>query len=236
MESFVSMLVLGFVLGLRHATDADHVVAVGAITSRERSLRAALLIGVSWGVGHALTVLVVGGAIVLFGLVIPPRVGLGMEFSVALMLIVLGVVNLQGAMRRLHEVAHSAKAASSESIKSVARAWVPAGAIRAVGVGIVHGLAGSAAVALLVLASITDARFALVYLAVFGLGTILGMMTLTSALALPVAFAGERFERVQRGLARTAGFLSVAFGLFLAYRIGFVDGLFSSGSAALIAK
>jgi hypothetical protein len=237
MESFVSMLVLGFVLGLRHATDADHVVAVGAITSRERSLRSALLIGVSWGLGHALTVLVVGGAIVLFGLVIPPRVGLGMEFSVALMLIVLGIVNLQGAMRRLHEVAHSAKAAPGEaSIKSGARAWVPAGAVRAVGVGIVHGLAGSAAVALLVLASMTDARFALLYLAVFGLGTILGMMTLTSALALPVAFAGERFERVHRGLARTAGLLSVAFGLFLAYRIGFVDGLFSSESAAVIAK
>jgi high-affinity nickel-transport protein len=199
------------------------VVAIGAITSRERSLRSALLIGVSWGLGHALTVLVVGGAIVLFGLVIPPRVGLGMEFSVALMLIVLGIANLQGAMRRIHEVAHG----GGESLKSAARSAVPGGALRAVGVGIVHGLAGSAAVALLVLASLTDARFALLYLAIFGLGTILGMMTLTSALALPVAYAAERFQSVHRGLARAAGFLSVAFGLFLAYRIGFVDGLFN---------
>jgi high-affinity nickel-transport protein len=219
MQAIASLLVLGFVLGLRHATDADHVVAVGAITSRERSLRSALWIGASWGLGHALTVLVVGGAIVLFGLVIPPRVGLGMEFSVALMLIALGVVNLRGALRHLHETAHADRS-------KPAPASVPPGALRAVGVGIVHGLAGSAAVALLVLASITDPKFALVYLAVFGIGTILGMMTLTSALALPVAFAGDRFERMHRGLARAAGVLSVAVGLFLAYRIGFVDGLF----------
>ncbi|MDQ2644892.1 MAG: high-affinity nickel-transport family protein, partial [Myxococcota bacterium] len=102
MQTLLSMLLLGFVLGLRHATDADHVVAVGAITTRERSPRSALLIGVSWGLGHSLTVLAVGSAIVLFGLVIPPRVGLGMEFSVAVMLIVLGAVNLQGAMSSLH--------------------------------------------------------------------------------------------------------------------------------------
>lgn len=241
MEAFVSVLVLGFVLGLRHATDADHVVAVGAITSRERSLRSALLIGVSWGLGHALTVLVVGGGIVLFGLVIPPRVGLGMEFSVALMLIVLGVVNLQGAVRRLHEVAHDVRAQAlsgdgsaappiTSRATAVVRAALPVGALRAVGVGIVHGLAGSAAVALLVLASITNARFALLYLAVFGLGTILGMVTLTSALALPVAYAAERFQSVHRGIGRVAGFLSVALGLFLAYRIGFVDGLFTSSA------
>ena len=220
MQALATLLVLGFVLGLRHATDADHVVAVGAITSRERSLRSALWIGASWGLGHALTVLVVGGAIVLFGLVIPPRVGLGMEFSVALMLIVLGVVNLRGALRHLHQAAHGERVAA-------APASLPPGALRAIGVGIVHGLAGSAAVALLVLASITDVKFALVYLAVFGVGTILGMMTLTSVLALPVAFAAERFERVHRGLARAAGLLSVAFGLFLSYRIGFVEGLFA---------
>lgn len=225
MDSLASVLLFGVVLGLRHASDADHVVAVGAITSRERSLRSALWIGASWGVGHALTVLLVGSAIVLFGLVIPRRVGLGMEFSVALMLIVLGVVNLQGAMRRIHEVAHGEPATLEAATRG---GLVRAGALRAVGVGIVHGLAGSAAVALLVLASIGDVRFAVLYLALFGLGTIAGMMALTSALALPVAYAAERFERIHRGLARGAGLLSVAFGLFLAYRIGFVEGLFSA--------
>jgi len=221
MQTLVSMLLLGFVLGLRHATDADHVVAVGAITTRERSPRSALLIGVSWGLGHSLTVLAVGTAIVVFGLVIPPRVGLGMEFSVALMLIVLGAINLQGAMRHLHSSAHPPSNAADAGP-------VPRGALRAIGVGIVHGLAGSAAVALLVLASIQDPELGVLYLAVFGLGTIAGMVTLTSALALPMAYATKRFERFQITLSRAAGLLSVALGLFLAYRIGVVDGLFGA--------
>lgn len=221
MQTLISMLLLGFVLGLRHATDADHVVAVGAITTRERSARSALLIGVSWGLGHSLTVLAVGSAIVLFGLVIPPRVGLGMEFSVALMLIVLGAANLQGAMRSLHSAAHASSAERETSS-------VPRGALRAVGVGIVHGLAGSAAVALLVLATIQEPKLAVFYLAVFGLGTIAGMVTLTSALALPMAYAAQRFRRFQSMLTRAAGVLSVALGLFLAYRIGVIEGLFSA--------
>jgi cytochrome c biogenesis protein CcdA len=231
MQTLISMLLLGFVLGLRHATDADHVVAVGAITTRERSPRSALLIGVSWGLGHSLTVLTVGSAIVLFGLVIPPRVGLGMEFSVALMLIALGAVNLQGAVRGLHSAAHpDSRPASSTSNPG------PRGPLRAVGVGIVHGLAGSAAVALLVLTSIKDPELAVFYLAVFGLGTIAGMVTLTSALALPMAYAARRFQRFQLRLSRAAGVLSVALGLFLAYRIGVVDGLFSATPLAAAPK
>lgn len=229
MQTLISMLLLGFVLGLRHATDADHVVAVGAITTRERSPRAALLIGVSWGLGHSLTVLAVGTAIVVFGVVIPPRVGLGMEFSVALMLIVLGAANLQGAVRHLHSAAHPGSTPNESPS-------VPRGPLRALGVGVVHGLAGSAAVALLVLASINDPELAVCYLAVFGLGTIAGMVTLTSALALPMAYAAQRFRRFQVGLSRAAGVLSVALGLLLAYRIGVVDGLFSSAPVHAVPK
>src|SRR5262245_61857530 len=79
--TLLSILGLGFVLGMRHATDSDHVVAVSTILSRERSARAAVLIGALWGVGHTLTIMVVGGAIILFDLVIPARLGLSMEFS-----------------------------------------------------------------------------------------------------------------------------------------------------------
>src|SRR6516164_11757119 len=92
---------------MRHATDADHVVAVTTIVSRERSARAALAIGGLWGLGHSVTILGVGGAIVVLGLIIPPRVGLGMEMSVAAMLVVLGITNLTGAIRPLEQAAHS---------------------------------------------------------------------------------------------------------------------------------
>ena len=103
MTSGLAILAIGFVLGMRHATDPDHVIAVSTIVSRERSILKAGLIGVLWGVGHTLTILVVGAGIILFDLAIPTRVGLTMEFSVGLMLILLGVLNLTGAMSWISE-------------------------------------------------------------------------------------------------------------------------------------
>jgi hypothetical protein len=96
---FVSLLLLGLFLGIRHATDADHIVAVATIVSRQRTMRGSMLIGAAWGVGHSLTVIVVGGAIILFGVVIPPWLGFSMEFAVALMLVLLGVLTLTGLGR-----------------------------------------------------------------------------------------------------------------------------------------
>src|SRR3981189_3871573 len=103
MVTFFSIMALGFFLGMRPATDPDHVIAVTTIVSRQRSMRHAVLIGVLWGLGHTITILVVGSAIILFGLVIPPRVGLTMELSVGLMLILLGIFSLSGMLRRITE-------------------------------------------------------------------------------------------------------------------------------------
>lgn len=200
----LTAIALGALLGLRHATDADHVVAVTTIVSRERSLGRAAGIGALWGVGHTLTLLVVGGAIVTFRLVIPPRVGLALEFGVALMLIVLGFANLR------------------------ARDDAPRAAVRPFLVGLVHGLAGSAAVALLVLATIRGTLEALAYLFVFGLGTIAGMMAVTMLLAAPALFAGARVTRFQSGIRLAAGALSIAFGLLLARELIVDGGLFSA--------
>ena len=229
-----AVLALGFFLGMRHATDSDHVIAVTTIVSRAKSARAALWIGALWGLGHSATILTVGGAIVLFGWVIPPRLGLSMEMSVALMLIVLGVMNLIGALEQIDRVArphrhhqkHDENAAehvhASPSITSHPPA---AGALRPLFIGVVHGLAGSAAVALLVLATIKSASMALVYLAIFGAGTLAGMMLLTFAMALPISTLSSRFGSVELLLSRVTGLVSVAFGLFLAYRICIADGL-----------
>src|ERR1019366_8841280 len=101
--NFFSILVLGFFLGMRHATDPDHVIAITTIVSRFRSVSYAALIGILWGLGHTVTILVVGGGIILFGWVIPARIGLSMEFSVALMLILLGILNLTGILQTLSE-------------------------------------------------------------------------------------------------------------------------------------
>lgn len=207
--ALASILALGIFLGMRHAMDADHVVAVTTIVSRARSTRAALSIGALWGLGHTLTVLLVGGAIVLFELAVPPHVGLSLELLVALMLIVLGLLNLKGKLRG----AEMARAPDRRPLRSMA-------------VGVVHGLAGSAALALLVLTTIREPLWALLYLAIFGLGTVIGMMALTTAMALPLSLATRRFGSLEAAVMRVTGVVSVAFGMFLVYQIGFVDGLF----------
>ena len=217
-----SILALGFFLGMRHATDSDHVIAVTTIVSRARSARAALWVGALWGLGHTATILTVGGSIVLFGWVIPPRLGLSMEMSVAIMLIVLGAMNLSGALSHIKQVAHGHAhegGDEGDSQPHVRGAWRP------LAIGVVHGLAGSAAVALLVLTTIKSAGMALVYLAIFGAGTLAGMMLLTLAMALPISAFSRRFDNVEHLMARVTGLVSIAFGLFLAYRIGVADGL-----------
>jgi high-affinity nickel-transport protein len=219
MDSLISVLLFGTLLGLHHALDADHVIAVSTVATRERSLPSALRIAAFWGLGHALTVLLVGGAIILFGAVVPPRLGLGLEFTVALMLMVLGLANLTGSLDRLHRRAH-ARAGTHVEPRRFKGLWRP------LGVGIVHGLAGSAAVALLVLASASDPELAFLGLVVFVIGTLVGMVALSAAFAAAVSYAANRMETLRVRLARGAGALSFVFGLVLAVRIGFVDGLF----------
>jgi high-affinity nickel-transport protein len=191
-------------LGMRHATDADHVVAVTTIVSDQPSLKRASTIGALWGIGHGITILLVGGAIILFRVTVPPRLGLAFEFTVALMLVVLGFFNLSGR--------------SIAPKSSRARPFV---------VGLVHGLAGSAFVAMLILTAIPGALLGLVYLALFGVGTVAGMALITLALAVPAALTTHRFGRLQHGLRVASGLASIAFGLVLAHH-GIADGLLSA--------
>jgi nickel/cobalt exporter len=241
LPSFIGVLLLGLFLGMRHSTDPDHVVAVSTIASRERSVGQGALIGMLWGVGHTLTIFVVGSAIILFGLVIPPRVGLSMEFSVALMLILLGVLNLTGALRWLSarfsppnfgdareniNLKITGNKAQGNPLDRLMSRYGSYQVFRPLVIGLVHGLAGSAAVALLVLSTIRSPLWAIAYLLVFGFGTIIGMMLMTSAMAIPVAYTGKHFEAAGRYLSPISGIVSTGFGLFLVYQIGFVDGLF----------
>src|SRR5262245_3097794 len=103
MTETLPIIILGFVLGMRHATDPDPVIAVATMVSRQSPAWRGALIGILWGIGHTVTITLVGGAIIIFGVVIPPRVGLAMEFGVALMLILLGALTLTGTMQRVAE-------------------------------------------------------------------------------------------------------------------------------------
>ena len=260
--SLVAILALGFFLGMRHATDADHVIAVSTIVSRERSVRHSALIGAMWGLGHTLTILAVGAAIILFNLAISPRLGLTMELSVGAMLILLGIYNLVGFNRQLEQVTsaevHSHPHAHGGQVHDHVHSHAPAAhshdhapltwmdrifgklslyqIFRPLIVGIVHGLAGSAAIALLVLTTIHNSHWAVAYLLIFGVGTIAGMMVITVAMASAIHYTQSRSAWLNRRLGAAAGFISLAFGLFITYQIGFVDGLFRGGTPSWIPR
>lgn len=253
MSELFALAGFGFLLGMRHATDADHVIAVTTILSRSQRFAHGTVIGALWGLGHTVTVLIVGTAIIAFNLIIPPPVGLAMELAVAVMLIALGLLNLTGAMRRVterltppaplhgHDHAHLHAHADEPTEHGHGHAhlhghgsdpgllatfgWYQLA--RPVVVGLVHGLAGSAAVALLVLATISDAGTAIAYLVIFCLGVAAGMAMLTTLIGLPFLVSRTRSERINRWLTIGSGVLSLALGIYLGYQIGFVDGLFT---------
>jgi high-affinity nickel-transport protein len=245
---FATVILLGLFLGMRHSTDPDHVVAVSTIVSRQGSIRSSATIGLLWGLGHTLTIFLIGSAIIIFGVVIPPRLGLSMEFCVALMLILLGVLNLTGVMRWITERLTPMKRVSarprvSEDTNKTSRREPGRiellldrtigrlglyQTVRPLVIGLVHGLAGSAAVALLVLSTIKSPLWSTAYLLVFGFGTMVGMMLMTAAISIPLVYTGKKFFNLNRHLTTISGFASMAFGIFLIYHIGFVDGLFSS--------
>lgn len=210
-----AMLGLGFLLGLRHAMDPDHVVAVMAIAARTRRAAPAAWLGIAWGAGHTLTLWVVGASIILFNWAVPPRVGLALEFVVALALVVIGLLNLRATPHAHSELEDDPG---------------PPPARRAFLVGILHGLAGSAAVALLVLATVREPVLACAYLGVFALGTLVGMALVTTGFALPLAAASARFALAPRTVRLATGTLSLGLGLWLAYQIGWVGGLFGTTS------
>ncbi|WP_441243657.1 hypothetical protein [Tardiphaga sp. 768_D3_N2_1] len=262
----VSFLFLGFFLGMRHATDADHVIAIATIVSRERSVAGSALIGAAWGVGHTVTVMAVGAAIIVFGVVIPPRLGMSMEFAVGIMLVLLGVLTLRGMLRGMgrtggethvhagtphrHELnVHDHLHAHGDYLHRHAHGHGPGAHghtdertplarfdrsglgriafydwLRPFVVGLVHGLAGSAAIALMILSVIREPVAALGYLLLFGLGTVIGMMLITLILSAPFAFTAINLPKINWRLRVASGVLSFSFGVVLIYGIGFAEG------------
>lgn len=202
--------VLGFVLGLRHAFDPDHVVAVTAISSRYRSPWTAAWVGASWGLGHSATVFAVGAVLIALHLTVPATLTLCFEFTVGAILVALGVANLAAARRSVAPGAGPRPERPRALHSTLARSGL---------VGLAHGLAGSAAVALLALAAMPTAAAAIVYLAVFGAGTITGMIGSSLFLCAPLA-AFSRSHQGHRLVTAGTGLVSIVLGCFLMYQIG----------------
>jgi len=228
MTASLSVLFLGLLLGIRHATEADHLAAVASLATRSRGLRGTVSQGVAWGLGHTLTLLAVGGACLLVRATIPPRVAAMLEGAVGLMLLYLGAdVLLRWRRRRLHVHVHRH---ADGTVHLHVHGHAPGEAHgephehphahgRALLVGLVHGLAGSAALLLVTLSTLSSAWLGLAYIAVFGAGSILGMAALSAVIALPLrsGSAGRMLSGWHDGLEAAIGLSTLAIGAWVLY-------------------
>ena len=249
--TLIATLGLGFILGLKHALDADHIVAVSTIVSEHKSISKSSLIGTFWGLGHTVSLFLIGLLVILLRLVIPPKLALLMEFGVAMMLVFLGAniiwTFFRGRKIHIHAHEHAVPQLPSLSIttpdpdglmhahihlheEGKERAHEHNHLIRFGSkpflVGLVHGVAGSAALMLLVLTTIPSPLTGLLYIVVFGVGSIGGMLLMSSLIGLPFVFTANKFATINHGIKVLAGISSIAFGNFLGWEIGFMQGLF----------
>jgi ABC-type nickel/cobalt efflux system permease component RcnA len=237
-----AVLGVGLLFGLKHATEVDHIVAVSTIVSEHRNVFRSALVGALWGLGHTAALLVAGIIVLALRVAIPQQVSAWLEFGVALMIIGLGASALWRVFRKrgplhLHKHTHDGLSHahihfheeetkhSSPSTSSHSHAVSRIG-IKPLLVGTMHGLAGSAALTLLVLTQIQSAVLGLLYLDIFGLGSIVGMLLMSGIIGLPFALTSRRLSGLHYNLQTLAAGLSIVFGLWYAYETGLASGLF----------
>ena len=236
--SLLGTLALGFVLGLKHALDADHLVAVSTIVGREQSIWKSSWVGAIWGMGHTASLFLAAVAVIVLRVSISPAVALSLEFCVGLMLMILGADLLRRVVRgdiAIHTHSHT-HGDSEQHVHLHVHAPVVRAADHAhhgVGrrpffVGVVHGLAGSAALMLFVLSTISSPWAALLYVVIFGAGTIGGMLVMSGLIGLPFAIASRRLSSIVGRIQFAVGIGSFAFGVFYAWRVAVSDGLLAT--------
>ena len=205
-----SILLVGLLLGMKHATEADHVAAVATLATRQASLVQTLQQGVAWGVGHTLSLMLFGGVVFVLGHAISPRLEQALETAVGIMLVILGA----DVLRRLIVK----RVASHVHGDDLVRRWP----LRAIAVGMMHGLAGSAALVMLSLKSLPSWSIGLGYIVVFGLGSIVGMALLSAAMALPLRLSAPYLIGLHRSMTALIGLFSCALGSYMVVEIGYL--------------
>ena len=231
--SLLALAFFGFLLGVRHAMEADHLAAVASLATRTKSLGEGLRLGAIWGLGHTVTLFFVGAVVLLVDTLIPEDVAAGLELLVGVMLIALGIDVLRVWLRRpvrfdVHEHAggekhlHAYRADAAPGNEHVH----PKGlSLRALFVGFMHGMAGSAALVLLALGKATSVAAGLLYIAVFGLGSIFGMALLSVVVSVPMRWSSKRMGWIHGGVQAAIGVVTVMLGIAIVYQnVGLVWG------------
>ncbi len=208
---FLSVLSLGFILGVKHAMEPDHVIAVSTIASQSKRLSVSSLTGVFWGIGHTSTLLIIGMLLILMKGGIPDSISMSLEFLVGIMLVYFGISSFRSAKRNQQSVQHSHHHTSYK---------------KSVFMGFIHGLAGSAAMVLLTMSTVNSVWEGILYILIFGGGTIVGMLLFTTILGVPFIISSKKV-RLHTGLIKAAGGISILFGIYYMYNLGVSEGLFS---------
>ncbi|MEH7113577.1 sulfite exporter TauE/SafE family protein [Neobacillus niacini] len=216
--SLITILALGFILGIKHAIEPDHVIAVSTIASKSKNLWHSSLAGVYWGIGHTATLFIIGFIFIVMKNEISDKWSMSLEFLVGIMLAYLGTTSIlrySGNKKHSHLEPSEATNLNKREVSY----------FKSLFIGIVHGLAGSAAMVLLTMSSVNSLWQGGVYLLIFGLGTITGMLLFTTVLGLPFVLSKNRFT-LNRSLIMTTGVISIVFGIYYMYNLGFSEGLF----------
>lgn len=233
----IEVLLIGFLLGMRHAIESDHIAAVASLLSHSTDISESIRLGSAWGLGHTIILFICGSVVMLFDNMIPEKIVIMLEFAVAIMLVVLGLDVLRRCLKtRLHFHSHrhtdgtvhfhAHRHAGSTSHQSSKHEHVSKPfPLRALLVGLMHGMAGSAALIVITLQSVQSFSMGLVYIALFGIGSIAGMALLSVAIILPLRHTSMRFSGLHQYLLFSIGSLTILLGFSMMFEIS-SDGLF----------
>jgi ABC-type nickel/cobalt efflux system permease component RcnA len=232
-----SVIFLGFLIGMQHAMEADHVAAVASLATSNRSILETTKQGIAWGTGHAFTLFLFGGFVLVMDKMVPERFAQGLELAVGFMLVLLGADVLRRLIRdrihfhthrhgeKLHFHAHSHESGQAHADDPHQHEHAATFPFRALFVGMMHGMAGSAALIILALNSVTSISQGILYIALFGVGSIFGMAVLAAVISLPLKYSPRGMTWAHNGLKAAVGIVTIGLGCILIYELGINQGL-----------
>ncbi|PIC64081.1 urease accessory protein UreH [Sporosarcina sp. P13] len=219
---FLSILSLGFVLGIKHAIEPDHVIAVSTIASQSKKLSRSSLAGVFWGIGHTATLFIVGIILIFLKGDIPEKWAMSLEFLVGIMLVYLGITTIL-SLKKIHTHGHAGEEHKGQHGHNHQHKNVSY--VKSMLIGLVHGLAGSGAMVLLTMSTVKSAWEGAIYILIFGAGTVIGMLFFTTIIGIPFVFSAKKLN-LNKTLTQIIGVISVSFGVYYMYSLGVAEGLF----------
>ena len=238
----LAVIFLGFLIGMQHAMEADHVAAIASLATQNKSFGETAKQGAAWGIGHAATLFLVGGIVLIMDTLVPEHFAQGLELAVGFMLVFLGADVLRRLIKErihfhqhrhgetVHFHAHSHKSGQPHKQDPHQHEHIRSFPLRALFVGMMHGMAGSAALIILALNSVSSIGLGMLYIALFGIGSILGMTMLAVVISLPLRYSSRSFTWAHNGLKLMVGVVTIGLGSRLIYEVGVVQGLLIGSS------